>query len=230
MIEVDHNHSQGPLVAGGPADFQFQGFLHEPAVEKPGQRIADRLAAQSFVQPQVRQRHGDMFGHGHGHALLGFRHFDIVRLHEVQHADGFALRHHGNAQIAVRRGMMDMLADQTGAGIFNPVQSGRGAEPSIPGGANTRSASAGSPHMATDFHRVARRSDDIKRSDLHGENLLRHADDDVVGFFRGEAGAQNVAHVVEQSHFTRALFELGHPGFKLHDWLPGGPLRFFCAW
>ncbi len=53
VIKIDHDHSQGALVAGSPTNFQLERFFHEPAVEQAGQRITDRLAAQRFVQAQI---------------------------------------------------------------------------------------------------------------------------------------------------------------------------------
>ena len=41
MIQIDHDHSEGTLVAGSPPELQFERLFHKPAVEKPCQRVAN---------------------------------------------------------------------------------------------------------------------------------------------------------------------------------------------
>ena len=69
-VEIEHDHAERTLIARCAPQFEFEGFLHETAVEEIRQRIADRLAAQRFVQLEVGESHRDVLRHGHGQALF----------------------------------------------------------------------------------------------------------------------------------------------------------------
>jgi hypothetical protein len=71
-VDLEHDETERPPVAVGAPQLELERFFHEPAVEKAGERIADRLAAQGFVQLEVGEGHGDVLGHGDGEALFGF--------------------------------------------------------------------------------------------------------------------------------------------------------------
>ena len=55
VIEVDEQDRYGMVLAHGALHFPLQRFLHEAAIEQPGQRIANGLVTQGLAKPQAGQ-------------------------------------------------------------------------------------------------------------------------------------------------------------------------------
>ena len=55
MIEVDEQDRYRMVLADGALHFPLQRFLHEAAIEKPGQRIANGLVTQGLAKTQAGQ-------------------------------------------------------------------------------------------------------------------------------------------------------------------------------
>jgi hypothetical protein len=134
-------------------------------------RVADGLAAEGFVEFEVGEGHGDVFGHGDGEALLGFGDGSAFGLGEVEDAECFGLSHHGDAEVAVGRGLVEVLAEEAGVGVFDPVDAAAAEAPAFLRGEDAFDES-GLPQRAAASRRL-RRGDDVEGADLDGEDLLR---------------------------------------------------------
>src|SRR5712692_11251041 len=215
FVQVEHDGSQPALVAGRPPQLAYQRFFHVPPVEQPCEGISNRLHAQGLAQPQIGQGQGNVPGGGDRQTLLGIGQAivpfprDRSTVH-VQHAQRLALPHHRHAQVAHATQRTQMPADQAQARIPHQVH--------LP--APQRPAVLGSEHALTQqrltpdghcFDQVLRGIQNAQRARLAGEELLRRARNDGVGFFGANAGLQQINHLVEQSGLLGALLERPQP-------------------
>ncbi len=213
-VDRGHDHHQRPLGARHAPQFQFERFLHEAAVEEPGQGVADRLVAQGLVQAQVRQRHGDALPHGGGEPLLRLRQRAPVVVAQVQHPHRLALGHHRDAEVAARGRGPQVLAQQADPGVLHPVHPPPAQGPAFIRGEGGLQPRAIPPH-GDRFHDVAQRAQHVERPRRLREDLLRDAHDHLVDLLGGEAGAQDVPHLAEQGHLAGALLQVPDPGLEL---------------
>ena len=78
-VDVEEDQRQRPVLALRAAQLPIERLLHVPAVEQPGQRVADRLAAQGLPEPDVRQGERELLGHRHGEAHPGLAQASLGR-------------------------------------------------------------------------------------------------------------------------------------------------------
>src|SRR5207237_1175774 len=69
VIEIDQGDGDRVVLAAGTMQFPVQALLHNAAIEKAGERIANRLLTKRLPQPQTGQSQRDLSSHCTGESL-----------------------------------------------------------------------------------------------------------------------------------------------------------------
>ncbi len=92
MVEIRHDHRQGPVVALGAVDLLLQAFLEMAVVVETGETVgigqpAGVLEVVDAADPQVEQGHVDRLGHEVGGATAHRVHRDLGAAVARDHED-----------------------------------------------------------------------------------------------------------------------------------------------
>jgi hypothetical protein len=90
----------------------------------------------------------------------------------VEDAEGFGLGHHGDAEVAVGRGVVEVFAEEAGVGVFDPVDAAAAEAPAFFWGEDAFDERGVAPECGG-FDEVAGGSDDVEGADL---DVLRGAE------------------------------------------------------
>ncbi len=137
----------------------------------------------------------------------------LGRLHHVEHADGRAAGHHRHAQVRADRPVAEVATVEPVARVGDDVDLTPPERPAVLGPEDLLAAGRRSPGRDR-LHQVPliEHAEDAR---LGREQLLDILGDRALGLLGGEAGLEQVAHVVEQVRLVVAALEVADPGTQL---------------
>ncbi len=62
VVQVEHDHSQRALLAGGPVQLALERLFQVAPIEQTGEGVTNGQVFQGLPEPKVRQARSNVFG------------------------------------------------------------------------------------------------------------------------------------------------------------------------